>query len=119
MQCTPPTTVLGFFDSSQKFYEIPVYQRAYSWEKKHWEAFFEDIITQLQSENCYFLGNILLETVQKNKQYEIIDGQQRLTTLTIFIRAILNSLSDRKNDRIMSNFNFEEKEPLANSIPTK
>ena len=106
------TTILGFFDSSQKSYEIPVYQRAYSWDKKNWEIFIEDILEQLNGDNNYFYGNILLETIHKNRSYEIIDGQQRLTTLTIFIRSLLNILQDRKNDNLLCNFDFEEKEKI-------
>jgi len=56
MQFTP-STILGFFDSSQKSYEIPVYQRAYSWDKKNWTIFLEDLFEQLQGDNNYFYGN--------------------------------------------------------------
>ena len=106
------TTILGFFDSSQKNYEIPVYQRAYSWDKKNWEMFLEDIIEQLHGDNNYFYGNILLETIKKDRNYEIIDGQQRLTTLTIFIRALLNTLKQRENDELLNDFDFDEKEKI-------
>ncbi|WP_330111060.1 DUF262 domain-containing HNH endonuclease family protein [Methylophaga thalassica] len=91
-----PNTVLGLFDSSQKSYEIPVYQRAYSWEKPNWETFLDDLLEQIQGHNNYFFGNLLLEVIQKNKKYEIIDGQQRITTLTIFIRSLINVLKERE-----------------------
>ena len=103
------TTILGFFDSSQKNYEIPVYQRAYSWDKKNWEMFLEDILEQLNGDNNYFYGNILLETIKKDRNYEVIDGQQRLTTLTIFMRALLNTLDNRRQDEILQDFDFEAK----------
>lgn len=106
------TTILGFFDSSQKNYEIPVYQRAYSWDKKNWEMFLEDILEQLNGDNNYFYGNILLETIKKDRNYEVIDGQQRLTTLTIFMRALLNTLDNRKQDEILQDFDFEAKEKI-------
>lgn len=73
---------------SQKSFIIPVYQRAYSWEKEHWEAFLNDLKEQIEGGNNYFYGNILLEIIKKGIKYEIIDGQQRITTLTIFCRAI-------------------------------
>lgn len=103
------TTILGFFDSSQKNYEIPVYQRAYAWDKKNWEMFLEDIVEQLNGDNNYFYGNILLETIKKDRNYEVIDGQQRLTTLTIFMRALINVLNNRMNDSLLSDFDIEEK----------
>ena len=104
-----PNTILGFFDSSQKTYEIPVYQRAYSWEKKNWKTFLDDLHEQIEGNNNYFFGNLLLEVISKNKKYEIIDGQQRVTTLTIFIRAILNVLETRKHEPVLSDFNYEGK----------
>ena len=61
------TTILGFFDSSKKNYEIPVYQRAYSWSKPNWTTFLEDLVEQLGGDNSYFYGNILLETIKKGK----------------------------------------------------
>ncbi|WP_157351870.1 DUF262 domain-containing protein [Aliarcobacter butzleri] len=106
------TTILGFFDSSQKNYEIPVYQRAYSWDKKNWDMFLEDIVEQLNGDNNYFYGNILLETIKKDRNYEIIDGQQRLTTLTIFMRALLNVLNQRHDEEILKDFDFDEKEKI-------
>lgn len=102
-------TISEFFDSSQKNYEIPVYQRAYAWDKKNWEMFLEDIVEQLNGNNNYFYGNILLETIKKGKNYEVIDGQQRLTTLTIFMRALINVLNQRTNDSLLNDFDIEEK----------
>jgi uncharacterized protein with ParB-like and HNH nuclease domain len=103
-------TTLGLFDSSQKSFEIPVYQRAYSWEKEQWQTFLNDLLEQIEGENNYFYGNILLETVKKDVKYEIIDGQQRLTTLTIFIRSILNVL--KKREKELEDFDFQTKENI-------
>ena len=110
-------TILGLFDSSQKFFVIPVYQRAYAWEKREWQTFLNDIREQIKGNNNYFYGNLLLETIKKDIQYEIIDGQQRLTTLTIFIRAIINVLNERKKDgdKIETNLKDKEKIYLKNS----
>ena len=107
-----PNTVLGLFDSSQKSYEIPVYQRAYSWEKQNWKTFLDDLLEQVQGHNNYFFGNLLLEVISKNKKYEVIDGQQRITTLTIFMRSMLNVLKNRINDPVLSNFDYVGKESI-------
>jgi len=105
-----PTTVLGLFDSSQKHFIIPVYQRAYSWDKEQWNIFLTDLKEQIRGDNSYFYGNLLLETVKKDVQYEIIDGQQRLTTLTIFIRALLDILKKRsETETIETDFDSKEK----------
>lgn len=88
------TTIGNFFDSSKKFYSIPQYQRAYSWEQEHWKQFFDDIKEQAENENDYFLGNILLE--RRENEFEIIDGQQRITTLVIFMRAVINISKEKQ-----------------------
>ncbi len=109
-----PTTVLGLFDSSQKHFIIPVYQRAYSWDKDQWNIFLTDLQEQIVGDNNYFYGNLLLETVKKDIQYEIIDGQQRLTTLTIFIRALLDVLKKRSetDKEIETKIDFDSKEKI-------
>jgi len=85
------TTIRGIFDTSIRFC-IPVYQRAYSWQKENWDVFLQDLIEQLGRENEYSYGNLLLETIKKDMMYDVIDGQQRLTTLIIFVRALYNSM---------------------------
>jgi uncharacterized protein with ParB-like and HNH nuclease domain len=105
-------TTLGLFDSSQKTFSIPVYQRAYSWEKDQWNVFLNDLLEQIEGNNNYFYGNILLETIKKDISYEIIDGQQRLTTLTIFIRSIINVLNNRTDEDILKDFNSYIKESI-------
>lgn len=105
-------SILGLFDSSQKSFLIPVYQRAYSWEKEEWNVFLNDLLEQIEGDNNYFYGNILLETIKKDVSYEIIDGQQRITTLSIFIRAILNVLKNRSNDVLLKEFDFATKENI-------
>lgn len=100
-------TVFDLFDGSRKQFVIPVYQRTYAWEKDQWATFLNDLLEQLEGQSNYFYGNILLEADKNNSQkFEIIDGQQRITTLSIFIRALLNVLKDKKVPEI----DFEERE---------
>jgi len=105
--------VLKFFEGSKVSYEIPVYQRAYSWDEKNWQEFLADLMEQIEGDNNYFFGNILVEVIKKNKLYEIIDGQQRVTTLTIFIRSLLNVLLSRPDlVKLDKDFDLEEKEKI-------
>lgn len=103
-----PKTVLGLFDSSQKRYIIPVYQRAYSWEKEQWKALIDDIKEQIAGENNYFLGNLLLEVIRKDIEYEVIDGQQRLTTIVIFLSALIDVIENKK----INDFDISEKRKI-------
>lgn len=107
-------SIKGLFDSSEKTMIIPVYQRAYSWEEKEIKVFLEDLKEQQIGGNVYCYGNLLLETIQKDVEYEVIDGQQRLTTLTIFVRALLNVLNKRtkKENEIQNKVNLKKKEKI-------
>ena len=69
-------------------FEIPKYQRAYSWERDQWKQFLQDL---KDAESGYYLGHYLFET--HDDVYLVIDGQQRLTTCVIFISAALDILS--------------------------
>lgn len=108
------TTILGLFDSSQKHFIIPVYQRAYSWDKEQWNIFLSDLKEQITGDNNYFYGNFLLETIKKDVEYEIIDGQQRLTTLIIFVRALINTLKQRQDLNIELDYESKEKIYMKN-----
>ena len=69
-------------------YEIPIYQRNYSWGNAQIEQLLNDVI---EEESGYYLGNMLV-TGDQNRP-KIIDGQQRLTTLSLFLAAIADLLS--------------------------
>lgn len=96
---TPNKTHIRKFFKGSEQYTIPVYQRAYSWVEKHWNAFLEDLkeaTKATQKENHYFFGNVLLEKNPSNNEVsDIIDGQQRITTIIIFVRALCNVLTLR------------------------
>lgn len=74
---------IGSFIKENKFF-VPMYQRTYSWEEKHITDLFEDIKANIK-ESEYFLGTLVL--TQKNNKLEIIDGQQRITTILLFFAA--------------------------------
>lgn len=66
------------------YYDVPIYQRNYAWEELQIEQLIEDIDTA--GEN-YFLGNLIVNQKDSNL-YEVIDGQQRLTTLYLLERYL-------------------------------
>lgn len=98
-----PQTIGGLFSSKIQFY-IPVYQRAYAWDKANWKTFLEDIQESSRHENNYSYGSILLKTIEQESKYDIIDGQQRITTLILFMRAMINVLNKRNDANEMSDF---------------
>ena len=83
-----------------KSFNIPQYQRAYSWEiDPHLEAFVGDLRQQAEArktnpEKDYFLGTLLLHATNAGK-VDVVDGQQRLTTSVVFISAALHAHEER------------------------
>lgn len=68
-------------------YTIPIYQREYAWEQEQLEDFWNDLIEFKNRNKVFFMGAIVL-TKNKSNLYEIIDGQQRMTTISLFLAAL-------------------------------
>lgn len=70
-----------------KFYEVPEYQREYVWKKSNVLALLNDIYSAFKEnqQNAYFIGTTVVATNLKGASLEVIDGQQRLTTLFILL----------------------------------
>ncbi|GAA9016313.1 DUF262 and DUF1524 domain-containing protein [Helicobacter pylori] len=102
------TTLLGFFEENQNNqFVIPIYQRVYSWEKEQCEQLWDDIIKIGGNDkmNRHFIGSILyvLDGNTLSSPLLIIDGQQRLTTITLLCIALRSHLSDEvKREEIES-----------------
>ncbi|WQY76155.1 DUF262 and DUF1524 domain-containing protein [Helicobacter pylori] len=93
------TTLLRFFEENQNNqFVIPIYQRLYSWEKEQCEQLWDDIIKIGGNDkmNGHFIGSILyvLDGNTPSSPLLIIDGQQRLTTITLLLIALKNHSSD-------------------------
>ncbi len=91
--------LLDFIGKSQeKQFVIPIYQRMYSWKKEQCEQLWDDIIKIGGNDkaNGHFIGSILyvLDDNTHSSPLLIIDGQQRLTTITLLLIALRNHLSD-------------------------
>lgn len=87
--------ISSLFDGRTVF-NIPEYQRAYAWEKSQLSDFIEDIKNQ-KVDRSYFLGTVLFEEKGLEKNYEIIDivdGQQRITTIIIFMAVLIQRLRE-------------------------
>ncbi|ANV97880.1 hypothetical protein BBW65_03280 [Helicobacter enhydrae] len=111
---TPYKHSLKEFFEGEKEFSIPVYQRAYSWEKSQWQVFLEDLEEATKGENHYFFGNVLLEKTEDGK-FEVIDGQQRLTTIVIFMRALINVLNN-ETARLEEWYLIQQNKPKLNAV---
>ncbi|GAA7780919.1 hypothetical protein HpMS14_05200 [Helicobacter pylori] len=100
------TTLLNFIKGNQKNQLIiPIYQRVYSWEKEQCKQLWDDIIKIGGNDKMdgHFIGSILyvldLDSVtHSNNTLLIIDGQQRLTTITLLLTALRDHWSDKRKE---------------------
>lgn len=81
------STIVG----NNKHFVVPKFQRDYSWEKEQWDDLWQDIMDMRQSEEEHYMGYLVLQT-SDDKEYKIIDGQQRFTTITLIILAAIKSI---------------------------
>ncbi|GAA9015250.1 DUF262 and DUF1524 domain-containing protein [Helicobacter pylori] len=103
------TTLLNFIKDNQKNQlVIPIYQRLYSWEKEQCKQLWDDIIKIGGNDKMdgHFIGSILYvldRITHSNNALLIIDGQQRLTTITLLLIALRNHLSDEVKRKEIEN----------------
>jgi len=110
------TKTLNFSEllGSSKIYKVPRFQRSYSWDESNWEDLWMDILTlKNNEESVHYLGTIVLQT-EDNKNFTVIDGQQRIVTLSILILGCLKLLTDLVNNGIEPEKNNERKEIYIN-----
>ena len=95
---------------SNRTLKIPYFQRPYVWKEENWAKFYEDIadiaitVSQGEEPETYFLGSIILKQGKfaGGQELDVIDGQQRLTTIVLFMKALFLSLG--RNDLFVRNF---------------
>lgn len=109
---------LKFLDGSDKRFIIPVYQRNYNWQIKHCKQLLDDLLTLIkQPQKPHFFGSIVSSNMENGNRedYLIIDGQQRLTTVSILLVAMFNLLNknlvqvnDSQLDKKIKNRHLED-----------
>lgn len=89
----------GFMEGADKRYIIPVYQRKYDWKLENCRQLYDDLKKIVQDKrDSHFFGSIVSSVVPNGSkiEYHIIDGQQRLTTITLLLLAIRNLIAEKK-----------------------
>ncbi|WP_312195037.1 MULTISPECIES: DUF262 domain-containing protein [Epilithonimonas] len=103
-------TIMLLFSDKKSDFLIPDYQRPYAWEENQCQTLWDDIFSfAFPDNNCdkfdsneeYFLGSIVTFENEKNKK-EVIDGQQRLTTLMLLLRAFYAKFGNMQDDNSKS-----------------
>ncbi|EMG87520.1 DUF262 domain-containing protein [Helicobacter pylori] len=99
------------------YYQIPIYQRPYQWTEENCEKLLDDLFSSYEyyKESGYFCGSLVLilisEDPKKAKTYDIVDGQQRLSTFILLAKVLATLYSERLTE--------EHKDYLQESVITK
>jgi len=97
-----------------KAYRVPPYQRDYSWSEEHWEDLWNDILElRIRRDDRHYMGALVVEG-KSDREFLIIDGQQRLATLSLFALAVIAKLRAMADRGLDADANRERAQELRN-----
>ncbi|MDL0082206.1 DUF262 domain-containing protein [Helicobacter sp. XJK30-2] len=102
------STINDFFSMGSTMFSIPTYQRNYTWKKHNCTKLLEDIISISRNKKTHFMGSITYvihlkdqeNSLMQLQEFVIIDGQQRITTMMLLLKAIETKASDEIKEEI-------------------
>ncbi|MBO1351655.1 MAG: DUF262 domain-containing protein [Hormoscilla sp. GUM202] len=106
------TASFGDLISNGKIYRVPLFQRDYSWTEENWEDLWQDIeALYWESSTSHYMGAIVLQSSpDSEKELIVIDGQQRLATLSIIAIAVIEKLRQLVEKKVDPEANQERQE---------
>ena len=101
------------------WFNIPSYQRPYVWGEDNINELLDDILYAFEndSQDTYFMGALVLQN-KENDEYDILDGQQRLTTLALLLVTIRDNIKVEKTKKVLQDHLFQEDDETAD-IPSR
>jgi uncharacterized protein with ParB-like and HNH nuclease domain len=122
-----PAKVIQYFNG-EKQNLIPLFQRPYTWKENNWRTLWDDLMVQYEMGDAgtHFMGAIVSVPARSvpvgvNK-YLIIDGQQRLTTISLLLCALRDCLDPNSASRIQEVYltnRFRDPEDTLKFVPTQ
>lgn len=97
------SVIANFLGQNGRQYKIPVYQRNYEWSWEQCDKLFEDVVTAGQRNQLHFCGSIVFKPIAPTKDIGnniVIDGQQRLTTIYILLKA-LSDMAQNDSEKML------------------
>lgn len=94
---------------------VPPFQRNYAWEQKDWEDLWSDLLEIRCATGNHYMGSVVLQP-QNERQFLLIDGQQRLTTLSILAAVIVHRLKEWAAQSVDALSNTKRAELLENKL---
>lgn len=105
MTIEPGRIINDFIEPNKRQYMIPVYQRNYEWSYEQCVKLFNDIVKASRKDKTHFCGSVVYSQIKEEKgitYYIIIDGQQRITTVYLLIKALIDCAeSDKERDAFL------------------
>lgn len=121
--------LVRFFEGSDKRFIIPLYQRNYDWEIKHCRHLFSDLVKlHEEARRSHFFGSIVTcRANDVNDDYLVIDGQQRITTISLLLIAMVNAAKagdlafddERKIEKIYNTYIIDEYQDNERKVKLK
>ncbi len=111
------TEIVGKIFSSDYFFKIPYYQRPFAWDEDNFNNLVDDLVSAI-GEQQYFLGTLVLHKKDDKGNYDVVDGQQRLTSLLI-LTACLRDLIDDEKFKSQLQSKIIQEENKVDGIPAK
>jgi uncharacterized protein with ParB-like and HNH nuclease domain len=108
------TTSFGDLIGNGKTYRVPSFQRDYSWDEENWEDLWQDILVLHNNpDSSHYMGALVLQNSSaSDKEFTIIDGQQRLATLSIIAIAVIEKIQKLVEQEEQKEANQERQEIL-------
>ncbi len=119
---------IKYLDGSEKRFIIPVYQRNYSWKVENCRLLYDDLVKlSINEGNMHFFGSLVSVYNGVSEEFLIIDGQQRVTTVSLLLLAIHNILKEGKLiaedkklvDKVYNKYLVDEYDPTEKRIKLK
>ncbi len=95
IQNTNTSNFSSVVSNNRRFF-VPKFQRDYSWDIEQWDDLWQDIVTMIGENDEHYMGYLVLQT-EDEKNYYIIDGQQRFTTIILLILAAIKNIERLMN----------------------
>lgn len=120
--------LIKYLDGSEKRFIIPVYQRNYSWKLDNCRQLYDDLVKlSINRRNMHFFGSLVSVYNGVSEEFLIIDGQQRVTTISLLLLAIHNLLKEGKLvaedkkliDKVYNKYLVDEYDPSERRIKLK
>ncbi len=120
------TTSFGDLIGNGKIYRVPTFQRDYSWSEENWEDLWQDVkALHANPDSSHYMGALVLQSSDtSDKEFTIIDGQQRLATLSIIAISVIDKIqklvdreeeaeSNRERQEILKRTYLSDRDPRS------